>query len=124
MKLDPELLRELLRQVEARKGNAVGGDPDLAGWDRNEVLEHIEALHDSGLVVAHVMPNNMCGTRIYTAYIEKLTPAGRDFLASANNDTVWTRTKDRIKKETVSITVGVIVELLKAEAKRRLTGLK
>jgi hypothetical protein len=89
LKLDPELLRALLRQVEGRRPNHVGGDPDLVGWDQDEVFDHIEALHDAGLVVAHIMPNNMGGKRIYAAYIEKLTPAGRAFIANANNDTIW-----------------------------------
>lgn len=120
--MTPDLLRALLRQVEARKANHVGGDPDLVGWDQDDVLERIEALHDAGLVVAHLMPNNMGGRRVYAAYIEKLTPAGRAFIANANNDTIWARTKDRINKQTVGITVAVIVDFVKEEVTRRLTG--
>jgi hypothetical protein len=52
--------------------------------------------------------------------VVKLTSSGHDAIAAAENDTNWQKAKKFATEKGVSFTFGMLVEILKAEAKTRL----
>jgi len=83
-----------------------------------EVVEHIALMIDAGLIDGEAHPDpGMKGGGIFV--INKLTWAGHDFLNAARNDNVWNSTKRRMAK-VGSWTFGLVLEVLKEEAKRQM----
>lgn len=83
-----------------------------------EIIEHMELMIEAGLLDGEAHPDSseehggiFC--------IRKLTWSGHDFLNAARNDDVWNTTKRKLNK-VGSWTFGLVVELLKEEAKKRL----
>ena len=83
-----------------------------------EVVEHIALMIDAGLIEGEAYPSARSpggGSFIITG----LTWKGHDFLDAARNDTVWNATKGRMAKAG-AWTFGLVLEVLKEEAKRHL----
>jgi hypothetical protein len=122
MKRNLDTVRKLLVLIEAQPA----GQPlmTFSGNFENtpaEVVEQIELMIDAGLIEgeARTDPESE-GGGIFV--ISKLTWAGHDFLNAARSDNVWNATKRRIGKAG-SWTFGLVLEVLKEEAKRHLGGL-
>jgi hypothetical protein len=83
-----------------------------------EVVEHIQLMIDAGLIEGEAQTEpNMPGGGIFV--ISKLTWSGHDFLNAARSDDVWNATKRRMAKAG-AWTFGLVLEVLKEEAKRRI----
>jgi Hypothetical protein (DUF2513) len=117
MKRDMELTRALLLKMEADPlldGNSwITFDPQelLQKHSIEEVNYHIRLLIESGFVEGNIGP-------VYPT-ISKLTWAGHDFAASVKDKEIWAKTKERIK-DLQTATLGIVFEIAKAEAKKRL----
>jgi hypothetical protein len=82
------------------------------------VVEHIRLMVDAGLIEGEAHPvGDMQNGGVFI--IEGLTWKGHDFLDAARSDTVWNATKGRMAKAG-SWTFGLVLEVLKEEAKRQL----
>jgi hypothetical protein len=119
MRRNLDTIRKLLDLVEEQPAGqpltTFSGDFDNTP---TEVVEHLELMIDAGLIEgeAHTDPR-MEGGGIFV--IHKLTWSGHDFLNAARNDDVWNATKRRIGKAG-SWTFGLVLEILKQEAKRHM----
>jgi Hypothetical protein (DUF2513) len=83
-----------------------------------EVVEHIRLMIEAGLISGEAHPDpNMPGGGIFV--ISNVTWSGHDFLNAARSDTVWNATKGRIAKAG-AWTFGLVLEILKEEAKRQI----
>ena len=90
-----------------------GGDFGIPTID---VLEHVALMCDAGLLEGNCKPiiGHVCVTRI--------TWLGHDFLDAARNEDVWQKTKEKTKAAG-SWTFGLVLDILKAEAAKRVGGL-
>jgi hypothetical protein len=119
MKRNLDTVRKLLVLIEAQPA----GQPltTFSGSFKNtpiEVVEHLELMINAGLIEGEAQTDAEAeGGGIFV--ISKLTWAGHDFLSAARSDNVWNATKRRIGKAG-SWTFGLVLEVLKEEAKRHL----
>ena len=108
MKRNMELVRELLLRVEA--------DEDFGAlaskYSQEEIVEHVEILLDAKLLEGKVY-HDLSGDP-GSAYIQRLTWAGHEFLDNARNDTVWNKVTATIKNAATTASFEVLVEMLKA----------
>lgn len=118
MKRDMDLARSILSVVE-EKSPPIGGiaAPAIDGYDSDTVIAHIELLSEAGLLRAKVM-KGIAGHS--GAHITGLTWAGHDFISAAKDDTIWAKAKGSILKQGSSITFDLLLEWLKAEARKHL----
>ena len=108
MKRDMELVRELLFAVETDKdwGDCIGRHP------LDVVLGHLEIMMDAKLLVGRMYRDE--NGDLKSAYIQRLTWAGHEFLDNARNDTVWNKVTATIKNAATTASFEVLVEMLKA----------
>lgn len=100
VKREMELIRKILRAIEDLPPGADNIDPGTLGIEhdgtklgsRNMLLvRHVQLLLDHGLVEANVPP--ALGRGPVAARIDRLTWAGHEFLAAAQDDTIWNAKK-------------------------------
>ena len=116
MRRDMDLVREILRQIEAW--------PEPQGWvefdmpDRlpDEVSYHVAIMADAGLIQAQDVSN----LQMYDWRAKKLTWAGHEFLDDARDDKVWSGAKKRLGAQFASASFEVIRAVLVDIAKTSL----
>jgi hypothetical protein len=118
MTIDPDLVRAIMRQVEATPANRVVGDIKVPPWTEDEVLEHLVYLFKGHLLDAQILPDGTGARRFAAVYVEGLTPQGHEFLSNTARDTVWERVKAETQKRVVPLTVALLAAIAEREAKR------
>ena len=119
MRLDRDLLRKILFQVEE-----LGNDPghriqgfSVPGYDRKVVTYHVWQLgEDQYLRVQQVPEADASGS--YFAPI-CLTPKGHDFLESVRDEEIWNQTKEAARKGGAA-TIELLVEISKAFLRKQI----
>ena len=113
MKLDKDLVREILLAVEASNEDPLGWTVlNLEGRDAKEVSYHVMLLHEAGLIVGQDL-----STSDGLEWLPKrLTYKGHEFLDTVRDGEVWRRTKAGAEKAGVA-GLGVLLELGKAYGK-------
>lgn len=119
MKRDLDLMREILLFIEEHSPPHGGLDKplEISGYDRDTVFAHTELLIDEGYIDAKVL-HGMTG--IHDIMVDRLTNRGHDAIAAARNKPMWQNAKKTAAEQGVSLTLGLMVELVKAEAKKYL----
>ena len=115
MKLEKDLVREILLQVEAW--------PDPRGWvdfnipDHSKILlaEHIHLLDEAGFLDA----DDVTDTSGYDWQAKRLTYEGHEFLNTVRDPEIWRLTKETAKK-TGTASVHALFEIGKGYAKQKL----
>lgn len=110
-----ELVRLLLVQCESGSSSA-----EPANYSNQEVLYHLVLMKDAGLIDANFIEGN--GILPHDVRNLRLTWAGHDFLDAARDDTIWNMAKDKFLKPGISWTFAILVEWLKAEARKKFFG--
>ncbi len=121
MKRDMDLIRNILKAVEL-SGNPNGMfEPiEINGHTKQQISYHIKILNDAGLLDAqNVSTMHPDGFQWHPG---SLTWAGQEFIALANDDTIWDKAKEFILKPSASFTFDLLLEYLKAQVKAK-TGL-
>lgn len=95
MKLDKELVREILLAVEAAPTDDRGAVVEIAGRDPRAVNYHVEILTEAGLLRAQEIGG--LGDESWW-YVDRLTYAGHEFLDTVRDGEVWRRTKEGAAK--------------------------
>jgi hypothetical protein len=114
VKRDLDLIRTILIAVES-------GDPKAElPCTQEEFAYHAALLKDAGLIEGAVALDNKGQPR--AAHITRLTWTGHEFLDAARNDTVWNAAKDKFLKPGASWTFSIVLDWLKGEALRFLSG--
>ena len=113
MKLDKDLVREILLAVEASEEDPLGWiQVDLEGREALEISYHVMLLHEAGLIVGQDL-----STYDGLEWLPKrLTYKGHEFLDTVRDGEVWRRTKAGAEKAGVA-GLGVLLELGKAYGK-------
>lgn len=112
MKLDMDLVRQILLAVEAFPANSHGGTITVPEYDENVVLEHLDLLVEKGLIEGHPLRAGSGNQRVVTVFVNRLTWEGHEFLGNARNDQVWTRTQEIVKEKGGSVSFEVFKGLL------------
>jgi hypothetical protein len=118
MKLDFDIIREILLKVEATPANQDAGPIKLLERDEDAVLEHIDLLREKGLIDANIQYAGSGNRRVYHAHVKRLTMAGHEFLANARNEGLWNQTKQLVMAKGGSVSFEVFKALLSQGALR------
>ena len=113
MKLQTDLVRELLLHVEANATKPISqlSEIILDGWTPEEVAYHVLLLSDAHLIEASIeeIPDRDDGDVTHVAYtVHRLTMKGSEFLDTVREPEQWRRVKDGAKQAGV-FTLGAIV---------------
>ncbi len=115
MKLDQDLVREILLAIEASKNDPKEEiDLVLAGRSPREISYHVELLREAGLLLARDAAYLADAVSIWRP--SRLTYKGHEFLDTVRDGEVWRRTKAGAEKAGVA-GLGVLLELGKAYGK-------
>ena len=116
MKLDKDLVREILLALETDDGDPFGWkDLSFGGHSQEEVAYHVCILAEGGFLTAMDL-STMDGADWRP---QRLTYDGHEFLDTIRDNQVWKLTKDTAKKAGVG-GLKVLVEVGKSYAKQKL----
>ena len=116
MKRNPDLIRELLQNIEdCPADNRMKFSVDAG--DDVDTMKHLELLIDAGYVKGAVLPDMRGPVAIV---VSGLTWEGHDFVSAVRDNGIWQKTKENVLQPAASWTFGMILEYAKAEARSRL----
>jgi len=116
MKLDKDLVREILLAIEANEDDPYNAFVmELPEREDIEVSYHLMLLHEAGFIHAQ----NLSSPSGISWYPMRLTYSGHEFLDTVRNGEVWELTKAGAEK-VGSVSIGLMLELGKAYAKQLL----
>jgi hypothetical protein len=96
VKLDTDLVRQILLTVEEFPFDGNFHDVEIEGRTENEISYHVMLLHEAGLLEALDLStlSGVCWKP------QRLTYNGHQFLDAARSDTVWQKAKSWAQKTT------------------------
>jgi hypothetical protein len=112
VRLDIDLIREILLSIEVTPANHDAGSINLPDRDEDEVLEHLDLLNERGLIIANVVRSGSSRKGVYAVFVKRLTAKGHEFLANARNEEVWNQTKRIVKEKGGSASFEIITGLV------------
>ncbi|AOX08661.1 hypothetical protein Q5O_09755 [Pseudomonas putida JB] len=115
MKLDKELVREILLAVEAYDEAQGWMELTIEGRTAKDVSYHVMLLDEAGLLSGI----SLGGLNHFEWQPRRLTYKGHEFLDTVRDPEVWRRTKEGAEKAGVA-GLGMLVELGKAYARQLL----
>lgn len=113
MKLDKDLVREIMLAVEAYDEPQGWMNLTIDGKSDNEVSYHVMLLDEAGLISGI----NLGGIGSFEWQPRRLTYQGHEFLDTVRDGEVWKRTKEGAEK-VGGAGLGMLVELGKAYGKQ------
>lgn len=117
MKRDMELVRAILNEIEEKaEPTARNKKISIDGYDDAMVDAHVELLIEADLIKGTVLRG---GNGLIGSMVERLTWNGHEFV-NVSRDKNWKKAKDSLLKHGVSITFDLLLEYLKAEARKHL----
>jgi len=118
-----ELVRKLLLALEEwEPPDGRMSNPEIEGYDEFTIDHHVHLVAEAGLVHAADKGGTMGSSFLGTAAATQLTWHGHEAIAVMRNDTVWSKTKERVAKAG-GASLPLWIELATALAKEQL-GLK
>jgi hypothetical protein len=104
VKREPDLIRDVLLQVEASGHEGVQKFVSHE-FDGPTIAYHVRLLHDAGYIAGVIKPH-FAGNIV--CHISGMSWEGHDLLDAIKNDTVWAKTKATIKEKGGGATIEVI----------------
>jgi hypothetical protein len=125
MKLDMDLLREILIYVEenATRVHSDLHDIQIEGWTGEEVAYHVVLAAGDDLIKASIdkLPDDEDPVIVHTNYsVHRLTMRGHDFLGAVREQSNWEAVKAGTRKMG-AVTVGAAVEFTKAFVRAKIS---
>ena len=118
MKRDMNLVREILIWIENQEHGYVNGNPSIESYSEEEIGYHVYLMYQADLVNAADTTSQ--GDKSPNALLLGVTWAGHEFLEAAKDDTIWAKAKNTVLKSSAGIAFDVLLEWLKAEARKNL----
>lgn len=103
--------RLILFKIETEYRSIALYNLNIDGFDLDTVAYYCKILPDVDLLDSY--ESTYSDDRIYAFNVGSLTWAGHDFLDKIRENTLWNRTKDRIKDNALPMTLEVIVTIIK-----------
>jgi hypothetical protein len=116
VKRDFDLIRRILKNVQACPSSDDFNVPEYEGYDYATVAEHVELLIEADLVRGKVYHTRGGAS----PHISRLTWAGHEFLDAAQDEGLWAKAKRTLGEKLRGIPFEVLVEFLKWQAKEAL----
>jgi len=113
MKRDMDLIREILRAVEACEDSYGINSPPIEGYSEAQIAYHLRLLIDGGLIEVKDVAGGFQQGDEYIGI--NLTWDGQDFLNAARDDSLWTKAKEAVINSGVGFTVQSLLAWLKAQ---------
>jgi DNA-binding transcriptional ArsR family regulator len=113
MKRDMDLIREILRTVEACEDSYGINSPAIEGYSEAQVAYHLKLLIDGGLIEAKDVDGEFQQDDEYIGI--NLTWDGQDFLNAARDNSLWKKAKEAVINSGVGFTVQSLLAWLKAQ---------
>lgn len=113
MKLDYDLIRELLEKIEAKTPTE-----EYYAEDERECY-HLRQMINGGLVEGWSQPD---ANGEWAAEIGDLTMKGHEFLGACRENKIWEAVKEYFVKKGVSISIDLVIAYLKQKS-RELLGI-
>lgn len=125
MKLDMDLLREILIYVEEHATRVHSDLEEIAidGWTSEQVAYHVVLAEADGLLKASLdtLPDQDDPVIVHTTYsVHRLTMRGHDFLGTIREPSNWDAVKAGTRK-IGAVTVGAAVEFGKAFVRMKIS---
>lgn len=123
MKLEMDLLRDLLLYVEEHANRPVSEIEDISldGWQPDEVAYHVILAEEDGLIkaVIEMLPDDTDLALTHVVYtVQRLTSRGHELLGAIREPRHWKVIKDGSKKAGLA-TIGAIVSFAEAYVKAK-----
>jgi hypothetical protein len=115
MKLEKDVVREILLQVEASSDPLGWVELDIPGHSYEVVAYHVEKLNEAGFLNAQELTSSSG----YDWRAQQLTYEGHEFLDTVRDTEAWRFTKETAKKAGVS-SIAALFEIAKSYAKQKL----
>ena len=115
MKLDKDLVREVLLQVEASPDPMAWVDITVDGHSEEEIAYHVQILDEAGLLEAEEL-TSLDG---YDWRAKRLTYEGHEFLDTIRDAAAWRFTKETAKNAGVT-GIKALFEIGKSYARQKL----
>ena len=106
MERNMDLCRLILFKIEAEYRSTSLYNLNIDGFDLDTVAYHCKILADAGLLDSFAPTYG--DDRIYTFSVGSLTWEGHDFLDKIRENTMWNRTKNKIKENALPMTLEII----------------
>ena len=103
MERNMDLCRLILFKIEAEYRSTSLYNLNIDGFDLDTVAYHCKILADAGLLDSFAPTYG--DDRIYTFSVGSLTWAGHGFLDKIRENTMWNRTKNKIKENALPMTL-------------------
>lgn len=116
MKRNFDLIRQILLDVEALPPSKTLKEFNYPEYDAQTIDAHIELLAKENFI--EVKTIKAFGGHVQYE-IKSLTWKGHDFVRPAKDKSIWDKVKETALSKTGTITLDLLLELLKAEAKSR-----
>lgn len=114
MKLDQDLVREILLAVEGSREDPLGWtELNLEGREPLDVSYHVMLLHEAGFIVGQDLSSDD-GLEWLP---KRLTYQGHEFLDTVRDEEIWRRTKAGAEK-VGGVGLGLLLEIGKAYGKQ------
>lgn len=118
MKRDMDLVRKIVFAIEEHEHGHAPGRLVIEGHGDEQIGYHVYLLVEAGLVKGAVTTH--LGSDSPSAIPISLTWAGHEFADAARNETVWGKTKTFFKEKGATAGFGLLLEVLKNQAKQHL----
>lgn len=113
MKRDMDLIREILRAVEACEDSYGINSPIIEGYSVGQIAYHLRLLNESGLIEVKSVADGFQQEDEYMGI--NLTWDGQDFLNAARDDSLWKKAKETVIDSGVGFTIQSLLAWLKAQ---------
>lgn len=118
MKLQPDLVRDILLKVEKHPSTMPIINFTVEGWPTDEVNYAIAKLAEGGFIVAAI--TRVSAYEIDVARVRELTFAGHEFLDKIRHDNVWQEIKAKAKEQGGNLPFQILGTLGEAILKKQL----
>ncbi len=100
MKLDRDLVRELLFALEAKPDFAMRRAADITpdGRNKDDVAYALMKMHEAGFITGETLRSKSTPDRVIEVIPFELTYRGHEFLDSVRDPIIWKKTKDGAQK--------------------------
>jgi|WetSurMetagenome_2_1015567.scaffolds.fasta_scaffold428601_2 hypothetical protein len=116
MKLDMDLVREILLEIEAKDlGKNADIEVVVPSYSEEEVNYHVGQLVDAGYIRAHEIPDTESDGVLYEPFA--MTWSGHQFIETIRDSSVWGKVKSVAVERGGALTVEIVAGLASQYAK-------
>ena len=120
MKFDPDIVRQILLDVESISAGTFAHDIKLQGQDPDVVIRHIQILVQEEFIDGRIYLNEF-GIASQCTLID-LSYKGHQFLEIARSNTTWNKAKKSLKEKGIGMTINFLQEILVKFATSEISG--